>query len=118
MPTVGRQTPRLCARKVSHNEGRRLSHTLGNGELNLGIANHPHGAAAATVTGMSSRRRHDGPALITDRCFVRALYDADVNSVASPIVSGGDLSRMLGSRRPVPASMQPTSPVIEVGHSH
>ena len=71
MPTVGRQTPQLCARKVSHNEARSLSHTFGKDELNLGIAQSPSTrrveaeprAAATTMTGRSSMRRHDRPAL-------------------------------------------------------
>jgi len=37
MPTVGRQTQQLCARKVGYNEARSLSHTFGKHELNLGI---------------------------------------------------------------------------------
>src|SRR6266404_3632264 len=41
MPTVGRQTPQLCARKVGPNEARSLSLTFGKGELNLGIAQSP-----------------------------------------------------------------------------
>src|SRR5947209_18694695 len=41
MRTVGRQTPQLCARKVGHNEARRLSPAFGKDELNLGIAQSP-----------------------------------------------------------------------------
>src|SRR2546429_2439921 len=41
MRTVGRQAPQLCARKVGHNEARRLSPAFGKDELNLGIAQSP-----------------------------------------------------------------------------
>ena len=41
MPTVGRQTPQLCARKVGHNEARSVSHTFGKDEPTLVYHNHP-----------------------------------------------------------------------------
>src|ERR1700745_2795157 len=100
MPIVGRQMPQLCARKVDHNETRRLSPAFGKDELNLGISqslsreglkriarrcdnndgNEQHAparrscvarsAAGADCTRISRQ--------ITDRSYVRALCDADV----------------------------------------
>jgi hypothetical protein len=70
--SVGRQTPQLCMRKVSHNEARRPSCTFGKDELNLGIGQfafnaedraEPSRRGGHDVGARACMRRHGRPAL-------------------------------------------------------
>jgi len=77
MPTAGRQTLQLCARKVGYYEARRLSHAFGKHELNLGITRwrsmrrKPN--AATTMTGHEQHARAQ-PALRCASSRWRRLY--------------------------------------------
>jgi hypothetical protein len=67
MPTVGRQTPQLCTRKVGHYEAHRPSHAFGKDELNLDITSTRRSSRTSRRCddndGKSSMRRYDRLAL-------------------------------------------------------
>jgi len=113
MPTVGRQTPQLCTRKVGHYEAHRPSHAFGKDELNLDITStrrssrtsrrcddndgneqhapvRPSCAARPVVElGRSTGRRRAG-------LFVRARCDADLNRITSPVPAEATCRRPSG----------------------